>query len=194
MAGKNRDESIFGHTDTVFSDPEVNQGVPKEPFVLRILAAIEIVLSSVFFLGILIGVLYQVLGRYVPSLSWIGAGELALLSMVSMTFLMIGYLAGRNGHVTIEIFDRLLAGTKWFVALRVFGAVVMVGTTAWMAFDAFEKISAEMGRDSAAIGIPIGIIYIFAVIGSVSAFVHSGLKIFYANRPERQLEVDEMEG
>ena len=194
MARENPDESIFGHTETVFADPEVNVGVPPEPLPLRVLAAIEIALSSLFFVGILVGVLYQVLGRYVPAVSWIGSGELALLSMVSMTFMMIGYLTGRNGHVTIEIFDRMLAGTVWFTALRIFAAVVVLGTTAWMAFDAFEKIGAEMARSSAAIGIPVGIIYIFAVIGAVSAFVHSALKIRYANRPERQLEVDEMEG
>lgn len=186
------EESIFGRTDTVFTDPEPVSGAPTEPLPLRVLSRIEVGLASVFFLGILIGVLYQVLGRYVPTISWIGAGELALLSMVSLTFVMIGYLTGRNGHVTIEIFDQMLAGSKLFVALRVFSAVVMVATCIWMAFDAWEKIGAEMGRSSAAIGIPMGIVYILAFAGGVSAGIHSALKVPYANRPERQLDTEGM--
>ncbi|MGO1467490.1 MAG: TRAP transporter small permease [Microbacterium gubbeenense] len=185
-------ESIFGHTDTVFPDPAPVRGAPDEPLPLRVFSRIEMLLSAVFFVGILVGVLYQVLGRYVPAVSWIGAGELALLSMVSLTFLMMGYLTGRNGHVTIEIFDRLLDGKKLFVALRIFSAVVMVVTCAWMVFDAWEKIGAEMGRSTAAIGIPMGIIYVFAFVGGLSAGIHSALKIPYANRPERQLEIEGM--
>jgi len=167
-------------------------GPPTDPLPLRVLSRIEIGLASVFFVGIFVGVLYQVLGRYVPAVSWIGAGELALLSMVSLTFVMIGYLTGRNGHVTIEIFDQMLAGSRLFVALRVFSAVVMVVTCAWMTFDAWEKIGAEMGRSSAAIGIPMGIVYILAFAGGVSAGIHSALKVPYANRPERQLDTEGM--
>ena len=64
------------------------------------------------FAFIVFGVMYQVLGRYFPSISWVGAGELALMSMVAMTFITTGYLVGRNGHIVLEIFDELLAGTK----------------------------------------------------------------------------------
>ncbi|SJM67106.1 hypothetical protein CZ774_15215 [Frigoribacterium sp. JB110] len=159
---------------------------------MRLLSKVEIVVGSVFFVGILVGVIYQVLGRYVPSISWIGAGELALLSMVSMTFVMIGYLVGRNGHVTIELFDRLLRGGRLFVALRVFSAAVVLISCAWLAFESWEKIGAEMGRASAAIGLPVGIVYVFALIGCASGLIHSALKVRYANRPERRLEVDGM--
>ena len=192
MGRRKRDESIFGHTDTVFSVPDQNAGVPEVPLPMRLLSKVEIVVGSVFFVGILVGVIYQVLGRYVPSISWIGAGELALLSMVSMTFVMIGYLVGRNGHVTIELFDRLLRGGRLFVALRVFSAAVVLISCAWLAFESWEKIGAEMGRASAAIGVPVGIVYVFALIGGVSGVVHSALKVRYANRPERRLDVDGM--
>lgn len=192
MGRRKKDESIFGHTDTVLSAPDQNVGVPREPLPMRLLSKVEIVVGSVFFVGILVGVIYQVLGRYVPSISWIGAGELALLSMVSMTFVMIGYLVGRNGHVTIELFDRLLRGGRLFVALRVFSAAVVLISCAWLAFESWEKIGAEMGRASAAIGLPVGIVYVFALIGCASGLIHSALKVRYANRPERRLEVDGM--
>lgn len=194
MSKPNRDGSIYGETETVYTAPSLNEGAPKESWAMRVFSRIEVVLSVVFFLGILVGVMHQVIGRYIPAISWVGSGELALLSMVSMTFLMMGYLAGRNGHVTIEIFDRMLKGKRLFVALRVFSAVVMVLTCAALVYDAWEKIGAEWNRSSAAIGIPMGIVYVFAFVGGLSAGVHSALKIPNAHRPERQLEIDEMEG
>ncbi|WP_158685228.1 TRAP transporter small permease [Microbacterium halophytorum] len=192
MGRRKRDESIFGRTETVFSVPDRNAGVPEDPLPLRLLSRLEIVVGAVCFIGILVGVIYQVLGRYIPAISWIGAGELALLSMVTMTFVMIGYLVGRSGHVTIEIFDRLLEGGRLFVALRVFSSAVVLVSCAWLAFESWEKIGAEMGRASAAIGVPVGLVYVFALIGSLSGALHSVLKIRFSDRPERRLDVDGM--
>ena len=42
--------------------------------------------------------------------------------------------------------------------------------------------------------IPLGVLYVFALIGFLSAAVHSAVKIPYANRPERKLDISEMEG
>ena len=42
--------------------------------------------------------------------------------------------------------------------------------------------------------LPLGILYVFALIGFVSAAIHSGFKIPYANRPEKKLDIGEMEG
>lgn len=138
--------------------------------------------------------MYQVLGRYFPSVGWVGAGEIALMSMIAMTFITTGYLVGRNGHIVLEIFDELLAGTKLFVALRVISAVIMVATSLALAYEAFVKLDAEWGRLSAAMNLPIGMLYAFALVGFVSAAIHSGFKIPFAHRPERKLDIGEMEG
>lgn len=186
-------DSIYGHTDTFYTVPELNKGVPKDPAFIRILSAIEITIGVVLFAFIVVGVMYQVLGRYFPSISWIGSGELALMSMVAMTFITTGYLVGRNGHIVLEIFDQLLAGSKLFVALRVISAVIMVATCLALAFEAFVKIETEWNRLSAAMHVPLGLIYVFALIGFVSAAIHSAFKIPYAHRPEHQLDIGEME-
>ena len=65
------------------------------------------------------------------------------MSMVAMTFITTGYLVGRNGHIVLEIFDEMLAGTKLFVALRVISAVIMAATSLALAYEAFVKIEAE---------------------------------------------------
>lgn len=191
---KDEEESIFGRTDTVFTTPELNAGVPQESWFIRMLSSAEMIVSVVLFAAVFFGVMYQVAGRYFPAISWTGAGELALLSMIAMTFMMMGYLTGRNGHIVIEVFDGLLRGRKLFVALRVVAAVIMVATSIALVYDAYVKIGLEWMRVSAAMGIPLGILYIFAFVGGLSTGIHSVWKIPYANRPERQLEISEMEG
>ena len=187
-------DSIFPHTDTFYAGPELNKGVPADPAFIRVLSAVEITIGVALFTLIVFGVMYQVLGRYFPSISWVGAGEVALMSMVAMTFITTGYLVGRNGHIVLEMFDDLLAGSRLFVALRVVSAVIMVIISLALAYEAFVKIETEWGRLSAAMHVPMGVLYLFALVGFLSAAIHSSFKIPFANRPERKLDIGEMEG
>ena len=50
------------------------------------------------------------------------------------------------------------------------------------------------GRLSAAMHLPLGLLYIFALVGFLSAAIHSLFKIPYAHRPEHKLDIGEMEG
>jgi len=187
-------DSIFPPTSTFYAAPELNKGVPADPVFIRILSAIEITIGVTLFALIIFGVMYQVFGRYFPSISWVGAGEVALMSMIAMTFITTGYLVGRNGHIVLEIFDELLAGRRLFVALRVISAIIMVATSLALAYEAFVKIETEWGRLSAAMHVPMGVLYLFALVGFLSAAIHSSFKIPFANRPERKLDIGEMEG
>jgi TRAP-type C4-dicarboxylate transport system permease small subunit len=191
---KEPEESIYEHTNTSYTVPQLNEGVPPDPRFMRVLSAVEVAIGVVLFALLFLGVMYQVLGRYFPAIGWVGAGELALLSMVAMTFITTGYLVGRNGHIVIEVFDQVLAGKKLFIALRVVSAIIMVATSLALAYEAFVKIEIEWARASAAMHIPLGTLYVFALLGFLSAAVHSAVKIPYANRPERKLDISEMEG
>jgi TRAP-type C4-dicarboxylate transport system permease small subunit len=187
------DRSIFGRTESIFTEPKFNEGVPEDPRFLRVLSVVELAVGVALFALVFLGVMYQVLGRYFPALSWVGAGEVALMSMIALTFITAGYLVGRNGHVVIEVFDQLLSGRKLFVALRVVSAVLMAATCLALAYEAVVKIEAEWGRSSAAMHMPLGVLYIFALVGFLSAVIHSVGKIVNANRPERQLDISEMD-
>src|SRR5688572_8224698 len=184
-------DSIYGETSTFYTAPKLNQGVPADPRFIKVLSSVEIMIGVVLFAFIVFGVMYQVLGRYFPDVNWTGAGELALMSMVAMTFITTGYLVGRNGHIVLEVFDELLAGTKLFVALRVISAVIMAATSLALAYEAFVKIETEWGRLSAAMHLPLGLLYIFALVGFLSAAIHSLSKIPYAHRPEHKLDIGE---
>jgi len=191
---KEPEESSYEHTNTSYTVPQLNEGVPPDPRFMRVLSAVEVAIGVVLFALLFLGVMYQVLGRYFPAIGWVGAGELALLSMVAMTFITTGYLVGRNGHIVIEVFDQVLAGKKLFIALRVVSAIIMVATSLALAYEAFVKIEIEWARASAAMHIPLGTLYVFALLGFLSAAVHSAVKIPHANRPERKLDISEMEG
>jgi TRAP-type C4-dicarboxylate transport system permease small subunit len=194
MTGNDPEDSIFSDSEKPFTTPALNQGVPPDPRFIRVLSAVEITVGVALFALIVIGVMWQVLGRYVPAIGWVGAGELALLSMVALTFITTGYLVGRNGHIVIEVFDQALAGRKLFVALRVVSAVIMVATCLALAYEAFVKIDIEWARTTAAMHVPLGMLYVFALVGFLSAAIHSAWKIPYAGRPERQLDISEMDG
>lgn len=186
--------SIFGATETVYTHPTLNKGVPKDPAFIRVLSRIEVAVGVALFALVFFGVMYQVVSRYIPAIGWVGAGELALMSMVALTFVTTGYLVGRNGHIVIEVFDQLLEGKRLFAVLRIISAVIMVLTCAALAYEAFVKIESEWDRASAAMHIPMGVLYVFALLGFLSATVHSAMKIPFANRPEHKLDISEMEG
>ncbi len=186
-------DSIFPPTRTFYTEPKLNEGVPRDPLIIRALSAVEIAVGVTLFAFIIFGVMFQVVGRYFPAISWVGAGELALLSMIALTFITAGYLVGRNGHIVLEIFDEVLAGTRWMAALRIVSAVIMVLTSLALAYEAWVKVDAEWGRLSAAMHVPMGVLYLFALVGFVSAAVQSAIKIPFAGRPERKLDFSEMD-
>jgi len=71
--------------------------------------------------------------------------------------------------------------------------VIMVATSLALAYEAWVKIDTEWGRLSAAMHVPMGVLYLFALVGFASAAVQSAFKIPLAARPERKLDIDEME-
>ena len=166
----------------------------RAPAPIRWLSRIELTAGMVFFALIFFGVMYQVLGRYIPAIAWVGAGEVARLSMVALTFITAGYLIGKNGHIVIQVFDAVLHGKKLFVALRVFAAVIMVLTCGALAWEALLTIEQGWRRVSTVLHMPLSVLYIFALIGFTSGVIHSVAKIFAANRPEPRLDISEMEG
>ena len=122
------------------SPSAVPEPVPKwrEPRILRVWAATEMWIACVFLVLIFLSVLWQVISRYFPALNWPEVGEIANFSMIGLTFIMVGYLIGRNGHITIQIVDYLVKGRAFVVVKAVSAAVVAVicAVLAWEAYGA----------------------------------------------------------
>ena len=177
------DDEVLAH------DPSSPSTVPeprppwREPGVLRAWAAAEMWVACVFLVLIFISVLWQVISRYLPSLNWPGVGEVANYSLIVLTFIMVGYLIGRNGHITIQIVDYLLKG-RWFIAVKVVSAACVALICAVLAWEAYGLILAYPTRATAALGIPVWLLYAVPLAGFASGAVRAIVNILRAGQPE----------
>jgi TRAP-type C4-dicarboxylate transport system permease small subunit len=137
---------------------------------------------------IFVSVLWQVVSRYVPALNWPGVGELANYSLVALTFVMVGYLIGRNGHITIQIIDYVVKG-RAFVAVKAVSAAVTAVICAVLAYESSALILTYTDRTTAALGIPLWLLYAVPLAGFASGVVRAVIRIFTAGRPEPVFDV-----
>lgn len=155
----------------------------REPRILRAWASVELAIGCAFLVAIFVSVLWQVISRYVPALNWPGVGELGNYSLVGLTFIMVGYLIGQNGHIAIKIIDYLVKG-RAFAVVKAVSALFTAVICALLAWEAFALIRAYPTRTTAALGIPLWMLYAVPLAGFVSGTVRAVVQIFIANRPE----------
>ena len=168
------------------ADPAVAAAEPArgpEPAVLRVWASVELAIACVALVVIFVSVLWQVVSRFVPALNWPGVSELAGYSLIVITFIMVGYLIGNNGHITIQIIDYVAKG-RVFVVVKMVSAACTAVICALLVWEAFELIQAYPSRRTAALGIPIWLLYAFPLVGFASGTVRAVVRIFQANRDD----------
>lgn len=156
---------------------------PREPIILRAWAATELAIACALIVVIFVSVLWQVISRYMPPLSWPGVSELANYSFVVLTFIMVGYLIGANGHITIRIIDYVVKG-RAFTVVKVAAAASTAVICALLAREAVGLIQTYPTRTTAALGIPVWILYTVPLIGFASGVVRAVVNIVTASRPE----------
>jgi TRAP-type C4-dicarboxylate transport system permease small subunit len=162
----------------------------REPAILHAWAAAELAIACGFVVITFVTVMWQVISRYAPTLSWPGAGELANYSLIVLTFIMVGYLIGKNGHITIQIIDYLAKG-KAFVAVKAVSAACTAVICAVLAYESYALILAYPNRTTAALGIPVWILYAVPLAGFTSGVVRAIIRIFTADRPDPVFETAE---
>jgi TRAP-type C4-dicarboxylate transport system permease small subunit len=155
----------------------------REPAVLRVWASVELAIACAALVLIFVSVLWQVVSRFVPALNWPGVGEVAGYSLIVLTFIMVGYLIGNNGHITIQVIDYLVRG-RALVVVKVVSAACTALICALLVWEAYELIRAYPTRRTAALGIPIWIMYVFPLVGFASGTVRAVVRIFYARRDD----------
>lgn len=163
---------------------------PPEPRILRVWASAELAVAAGFLVIIFVSVLWQVISRYIPSLNWPGVGELASYSLIVLTFIMVGYLIGRNGHITIQIIDYLARG-RAFTLVRIAAALCVAVICALLVYEAYALIYNYRTRRTAALEIPIWLLYLVPLIGFGSGTIRAVVNIFLARRPERKFDAAE---
>jgi TRAP-type C4-dicarboxylate transport system permease small subunit len=103
--------------------------------------------------------------------------------LIVLTFVMVGYLIGNNGHITIQIIDYIAKGWA-MVVVRIVSAACTAVICALLVWEAYELIRAYPARRTAALEIPIWILYAFPLAGFASGTVRAVVRIFYANRDD----------
>ncbi|GAA1875134.1 TRAP transporter small permease [Asanoa iriomotensis] len=177
---------MTGEPVPVTSDPPAAGTEParrREPAALRAWASVELAIACAALVLIFVSVLWQVVSRFVPALNWPGVSELAGYSLIALTFIMVGYLIGNNGHITIQIIDYVAKG-RALVVVRAVSAVCTAVICALLVWEAYALIRAFPSRRTAALGIPIWILYTFPLLGFASGAVRAVVRIFYANRDD----------
>ena len=170
--------------DASVADSMTDPVVPRsEPRVLRVWASAELWVACLAVALIFVSVLWQVVSRYIPALNWPGVSELGNYSLIVLTFVMVGYLIGNNGHITIQVIDYLVKGRAMVVVKAVSAACTAV-ICALLVWEAYELILAYPDRRTAALGIPIRILYAVPLLGFVSGTVRATVRIFLANRDD----------
>ena len=184
------DESIEDANATPESDSEQRKAPWPEPAVLRMWASVELSIACLFVVVIFISVSWQVISRYIPALNWQGVAELGNYSLVVLTFIMVGYLIGKNGHITIQIIDYVVKG-KAFVAVKAVSAAVTALICAVLAYESYALILAYPNRATAALEIPLWALYAVPLAGFVSGVVRAIVRILTADRPDPVFEAAE---
>jgi len=169
-----------GHAPADGSDPARRF---REPAVLRAWGSIELWIGCLALVVIFVSVLWQVISRFVPALNWPGVGELANYALIVLTFIMVGYLIGNNGHIAIQIIDYLVKG-KAFTVVKAVSAACTALICALLAWESYELIRAYPTRTTAALGIPIWMLYAIPMLGFASGTVRAVVRVFLANRED----------
>jgi TRAP-type C4-dicarboxylate transport system permease small subunit len=146
-------------------------------------ASVELSIACLFVALIFVSVSWQVISRYIPALNWQGVAELGNYSLVVLTFIMVGYLIGKNGHITIQIIDYVVKG-KAFVAVKAVSAALTAVICAVLAYEAYALILTYPDRDTAALEIPLWALYAVPLVGFASGVVRAIIRIFTADRPD----------
>jgi TRAP-type C4-dicarboxylate transport system permease small subunit len=103
---------------------------------------------------------------------------------------MVGYLIGNNGHIVIQIVDYLVKGRALTVVKAVSAACTAV-ICALMVWEAYELIRAYPDRRTAALEIPLWLLYTFPLVGFLSGAVRAIVRIFLAGQPDEFFDAAE---
>ncbi|MFT4470507.1 TRAP transporter small permease [Arthrobacter sulfonylureivorans] len=159
---------------------------PTEPRFLRWLSNCELVLAVAFFAILFFGVLWQVVGRYVPALNWPGAGEIARYSLVGVAFITVGYLIGKNGQITVAVIDNMV-GKRGRVIVRYISAILLALICLGLAWEAWALFSDGFRRSTAVLRIPLGYLFTLPLIGFLSGTILAIGRILHARYEEPDL-------
>ena len=150
---------------------------------LKTVGVIEQAVGTSLIFVILVLVLVQVAGRYLPSFAgWPGTGEIARLSLVWCTVILSGYLLAQDRHITIRAIDFVVSG-RALDALKLMVHVVVAVTCIAMAYATYRLIADDIGQRTPEANLPLAWVYLVPFVGFVLTALRAGLAIGLVDVP-----------
>jgi TRAP-type C4-dicarboxylate transport system permease small subunit len=159
----------------------LHEGTPRYRGRLgRVLRAVEIVegtIGALLLLGILVLVMVQVTVRFSALGGWAWTGELARFSLVWLTFILAGYLLGRDQHISFDIIDHILPARPLRVVKTV-SYVIVAAICAAFVYEGVGLMDAQSFIRSSAAEIPMSFVYLIPTVGFALTGVRALIGIF----------------
>lgn len=149
----------------------------REIGVFRWLGYLEQVIGGLLILVIFVFVLMQAVQRYLPTGTWVGAGELSRFALAGLTFLMAGYLYGHGLHIAVLVIDRYTSGRAAKV-LHVLTHVLVLLASLLLLNEVWFLLTDSVTQTTPALGIPLLWIYLLPLLGVLTLTLRSAVAIF----------------
>src|SRR5690625_2796698 len=141
------------------------------------------------FLGLLFVLLViQVVSRYVFSSPLPWTEEAARYAMVWLVFLAAAYMSATDGHITITLLDKVLHNVlvRW---IKIISRLIVLGACLWMLPSGWKFVDRMFIISSPAASIPMGFVYMAALVGLTLIALHSAVYCITIWRSqEREIE------
>jgi TRAP-type C4-dicarboxylate transport system permease small subunit len=115
-------------------------------------------------LAILVLVMIQVIVRFSPLGGWAWTGELARFSLMWLTFILSGYLLGRDQHISLDVIDHILSD-RGRRAVVIFSHLVVAAICAALVYQGVDLVQAQSSIRSTAAEIPMSLVYAIPTVG-----------------------------
>ena len=145
--------------------------------VLRAVEIVEGAVGALLLLAILVLVMVQVTVRFSALGGWAWTGELARFSLVWLTFILAGYLLGRDQHISFDIIDHILPERALRV-VKIISYVIVAAICAAFVYEGVGLIDAQSFIRSSAAEIPMSFVYLIPTVGFALTGVRALIGIF----------------
>jgi TRAP-type C4-dicarboxylate transport system permease small subunit len=149
---------------------------------MRVVEIVEGTVGALLLAAILFLIMAQVIVRVSPLSGWVWTGELARFSLMWLTFVLAGYLLGRDQHVSLDIVDHLLpARGRRLVEISAY--LVVAAVCAAFVYEGVGLIETQSRVRSSAAQIPNSVLYTVPTIGFALTGVRALIGPFVRKAP-----------
>ncbi|MFL1376412.1 MULTISPECIES: TRAP transporter small permease [unclassified Nocardiopsis] len=131
---------------------------------MRLLEKAELATGALLLIVIFVLMLTQAFQRHLPVAGWVWTGELARFGLVWLAFSVIGYLVGRDEHITLKLID-FFAGPRLLRGVWILANLVVAAVAAGLVVDAAELVFGGSPQTTPALGVPLSWTYVIPMAG-----------------------------